>query len=235
MAHILCIETGTPTCSVALCENGKLLSIRELHTEETNHASNLSIFIQEVLTESNLRASQLSAVAVSKGPGSYTGLRIGVSTAKGICYAAGIPLIAINSLKVMAQGAIVSNLVTDPTTLICSTIDARRMEVYTAVFDIKLNCILDTQALILSNESFADLLKQNKILFIGNGTGKVKSLVSSSNALFLENIIPSARFMIPLAYEHFNQKVFEDVAYFEPFYLKDFVAIKSTKNILGNG
>ena len=235
MAHILCIETGTPTCSVALCENGNFISIRELHAEETNHASNLSNFIQEVLKEGNISASQLSAVAVSKGPGSYTGLRIGVSTAKGICYAAGIPLIAINSLKVMAQGAIASNKFVDPNTLICSTIDARRMEVYTAVYDLKLNCIMDTQALILSGESFADLLKVNKILFIGNGTGKVKSTINSPNTLYLEDILPSARFMIPLAYEQYNQKAFEDVAYFEPFYLKDFVAIKSTKNILGNG
>lgn len=235
MAHILCIETGTPTCSVALCENGKLISIRELHAEETNHASNLSNFIQEVLKEGNISASQLSAVAVSKGPGSYTGLRIGVSTAKGICYAAGIPLIAINSLKVMAQGAIDTSNNIEPNTFICSTIDARRMEVYTAVFNSKLNCIMDTQALILNRESFADLLKENKILFIGNGTGKVKESITSSNALYLEDILPSARFMIPLAYELFNQKAFENVAYFEPFYLKDFVAIKSTKNILGNG
>lgn len=234
MAHILCIETGTPTCSVALCENSKLVSIRELHAEETNHARNLSNFIQEVLKEGNISASQLSAVAVSKGPGSYTGLRIGVSTAKGICYAAGIPLIAINSLKVMAQGAITTNKNIEQNTLICSTIDARRMEVYTAVFDFKLNCVLDTQALILNSDSFANLLIENRILFIGNGTSKVKASISSPNALYLESIFPSARFMIPIAYELYNQKVFEDVAYFEPFYLKDFVAIKSTKNILGN-
>lgn len=235
MIHILNIETGTSTCSVALSVNNNLIALRELHEQESNHARNLSVFVQEVLEEGEIKATDLNAVAVGKGPGSYTGLRIGVSTAKGICYAAGIPLIAINSLKAMAQGAneTINNFPEEA--LICSTIDARRMEVYAAIFTKQLVEIMETQAIVLTPNSFDLLLKSKTIYFLGNGTQKVKSLITSSNAHYLENIKPSARFMIPLAHEMFIQKKFEDVAYFEPFYLKNFVAIKSTNKIFGNG
>jgi tRNA threonylcarbamoyladenosine biosynthesis protein TsaB len=234
MVRILSIETGTATCSVALSVNHELVALKELHEQESNHARNLSVFVQEVLLEGKIKATDLSAVAIGKGPGSYTGLRIGVSTAKGICYAAGIPLIAINSLKAMAQGAIES-IDFPEKALICSTIDARRMEVYAAVYTKQLDEVMVTQAMVLNSGSFDNLLSSNNIFFIGNGTQKVKALITSPNAHYLENIKPSARFMIPLAYEMFNQKQFENVAYFEPFYLKDFVAIKPTNKVLGNG
>jgi tRNA threonylcarbamoyladenosine biosynthesis protein TsaB len=235
MIHILNIETGTSTCSVALSANNNLVAIRELHEQESNHARNLSVFVQEVLAEGEIKATDLNAVAVGKGPGSYTGLRIGVSTAKGICYAAGIPLIAINSLKAMAQGAneTIDNFPEEA--LICSTIDARRMEVYAAIFTKQLVEVMDTQAIVLSPNTFDFWLESNNIYFLGNGTQKVNSVLTSGNARYLQNIKPSARFMIPLAYEMFIHKKFEDVAYFEPFYLKDFVAIKPTNRVLGNG
>lgn len=235
MAKILCIETGTSTCSVALCENLKPLAIRENHEVESNHSKNLALFIQEVLDLGRVTPSQLNAVAVSMGPGSYTGLRIGVSTAKGICYASNIPLIAINSLTVLAQGVLFSdnrNLRND--FLICPTIDARRMEVYTALFNKRLEFIEKTNAHILDSNSFSSHLAKNKIVFAGNGALKASSVISHPNALFELNIKPSARFMIPLAQEMFEQNKFEDVAYFEPYYLKDFVAKMPTKNVLGN-
>lgn len=236
MVKILCIETGTSTCSVALCENLKPIAIRESHEVESNHSKNLALFIQDVLDLGGITASQLNAVAVSMGPGSYTGLRIGVSIAKGICYASSIPLIAINSLLALAQGVLLSeNSKLGNDFLICPTIDARRMEVYTALFNKRLEFIDETKAHILDSNSFSSLLAKNKIVFVGNGTLKASTVISHPNALFELNIKPSARFMIPLAQEIFEQKKFEDVAYFEPYYLKAFVAKMPTKNVLGSG
>jgi len=235
MVKILCIETGTSTCSVALCENLKTLAIKESHETESNHSNSLALFIQEVLDLGGVTASELNAVAVSMGPGSYTGLRIGVSTAKGICYASKVPLIGINSLTVLAKGVLLSdNRTLRDDFLICPTIDARRMEVYTALFNKRLEFIEETNAHILDSNSFSSPLAKNKIVFVGNGALKASSVISHPNALFELNIKPSARFMIPLAQEMFEQKKIEDVAYFEPYYLKDFVARMPSKNVLGN-
>lgn len=235
MAIILCIETGTSTCSVVLCDNGKQIALAEVHEDEGNHAMHLSLFIKQVLETGGIASNQLNALAVSMGPGSYTGLRIGVSTAKGLCYALGIPLIAINSLLALAQGALTSNPDLGANSLICSTIDARRMEVYTALFDTRLALIEPTQALILDSNSYSNFLSHCRVLFVGNGTQKVKAAIDHPNARFDVDLKPSARFMIPLATEMFDQKKFENVAYFEPYYLKDFVAKKPANKVLGNG
>jgi tRNA threonylcarbamoyladenosine biosynthesis protein TsaB len=223
MHLILCLETSTKTCSVALGKNGKLLALKESLEERHSHAENLTLYIEEVCTQSNVRLQDIDAIAVSKGPGSYTGLRIGVSTAKGLCYALGKPLIAINSLEAMAAGFIRHpSSINHQLSLFCPMIDARRLEVYCAIYDEKLNEIKETTAEIIDENSFFDLLLKNKILFFGDGATKCKSIISNPNAIFIGDINPSAKFMLPLAKKHFLENKFENVAYFEPFYLKDF-------------
>lgn len=238
MKPILCIESGTNTCSVALGLGQELLSIRENHEPNNNHAKNLTLFTQQILQEQGLKASDLAAVAVSKGPGSYTGLRIGVSAAKGICYGANIPLIAIGSLNAMAYGALLwlnGNMPNLQPNIICPMIDARRMEVYTQQFNPNGKSITEVEAKILDEQSFSLELKTNKVLFLGNGSPKAKELLKSENAYFVDDFLPSARYMIPLATAHLNQNEFEDVAYFEPLYLKDFIATVAKNKILGQG
>lgn len=230
---ILSLETSTKACSVALGKKGKLLALKESVDAQYSHSENLTVYIQEVCEQAGVTLREIDAVAVSKGPGSFTGLRIGISAAKGLCYALGKPLIAVNSLEVMAAGVVhekINNLSlysslqeVDMTVLLCPMIDARRMEVYCAVFDVKLDQIKKTSAEIIESNSFSELLQKNKILYFGDGSEKCKMLLTHPNAHFLDHINPSAQYMLPLADKLFSEKKFEDVAYFEPFYLKDFV------------
>ena len=229
MALILNLDTSTQICSVALALDGELLGLKESH-EDKSHASLLAVFIRNILEENAKVISDLDAVAVSKGPGSYTGLRIGVSTAKGLAYASGISLISIGTLSSMATGVIHGNqienkaLSKDKSLCLCPMIDARRMEVYTAVFHPSGEMIEPIAAKIIQKDSFKDILEQNHVIFFGNGAAKCRDIIQHPNAIFLEGIETSAKYMVSLAESAWQQKCFEDVAYFEPFYLKDFVA-----------
>lgn len=220
MAYILQIETSTASCSVALAEAGRTIAVKELN-EKNIHASSVTLFVQEVLSLKNLTIRDLQAVAVSMGPGSYTGLRIGVSVAKGICYGLDIPLIAIETL--MAMSVRVSEEYARKVDLLCPMIDARRMEVYTAVFTHELDCISTTEAKIIDEHSFEDLLSNNRILFFGDGALKCKEVLNSRNALYKDVFSNSASDLSRLAFEKFQKQAFENVAYFEPHYLKDFI------------
>ena len=227
MAYILNIETATTVCSVSISKNEELLFCKELN-EGFTHAENLHLFIQEALKPCELKADQLSAIAVSKGPGSYTGLRIGVSTAKGLAFALRIPLISVE-LQIMTVAA---KLKSKEEGVYCPMIDARRMEVYTSVYDSQLNELSPIQALIVDEESISQFSKHPKIYFFGDGMSKCKELLSTNaNSHFIEDIIPSAKYMSVLAFKKFENKNFENVAYFEPFYLKDFMVAKKKSNI----
>ena len=221
MSYILQIETATTVCSVALTSAGKIIGCNELD-ERNIHAEVINLYIDELIKTADITYADLSAVAVSCGPGSYTGLRIGVSTAKGLCFALGIPLIAVETLASMAAGVNVSTLSTD--TLLCPMIDARRMEVYTALFDIDGKQIEPVAAVIIDENSFAAYLKTHKILFIGDGAEKCMAVLGgNANASILPAFVNSATNMTSVALQKFNDRQFEDVAYFEPFYLKDFI------------
>lgn len=228
MSTLLQIETATQVCSVAISVDGKTIALKE-ETAQNIHAAKLTLFIAEVMQVAGLTYADLDAVAVSKGPGSYTGLRIGVSTAKGLCFALDKPLLAINTLNMMASGYATSH--SDWTGLICPMIDARRMEVFTAVFDKELQEVSATHAKIVDDESFQLLLEQHKIAFIGDGAGKCQLSISNENASFSTANFNSADYMSNLANDAFLAKEFEDVAYFEPFYLKDFVFTTPKKKI----
>jgi tRNA threonylcarbamoyladenosine biosynthesis protein TsaB len=221
MALILSIETSTPVCSAALSRNGELIDVRESF-DEKSHATSLTIFIQELFDQNGFKPSDIDAVAVSEGPGSYTGLRIGVSVAKGLCFGLNKPLIAIDTLKAMALMA--SDKIENKPKYYCSMIDARRMEVYTALFDANFQKTEETRALIIDSDPFPEMLSQHTVAFFGNGSDKCRTIIDSSNAIFIGNIYPSAKYMGVLAFEAFQKAEFRDVAYFEPFYLKDFVA-----------
>lgn len=220
MALILSLETATTNCSVALSKNGKTISFKEDNDKGYSHAERLHVYIDTVLKEAGVTSHNLDAIAVSKGPGSYTGLRIGVSTAKGLSYALEKPLISISTLKALAYQVKIDDGV------IVSMLDARRMEVYSAVYDSNYNEIRETQAQILDKTSFISDLNQNNVYFIGNGVEKTKNLINHPNAVFIEDKLPSAKEMGALAYNKYRISNFEDVAYFEPYYLKDFVALK---------
>lgn len=221
MAYILNIETATKNCSVSLAKNGETVLCKEIAEQGYSHAEKLHVFIEEILKESGIGAKDLGAISISKGPGSYTGLRIGVSTAKGLCYALGIPLIAVDTLQVLAKKAAVQN------GLIVPMIDARRMEVYSAVFDVNHNKIREVQAEILKEESYSEMTED--IYFIGDCQEKCKTVLTKDNFHFIPEIIfPSANEMSALSYKKFTENDFVDVAYFEPFYLKDFMI--HTKN-----
>lgn len=224
---ILCIETSTDVCSVALCENGVASSHLELFNSNA-HANNLTPFIEKLFDNNKISIKDIDAVAVSSGPGSYTGLRIGVSTAKGICYALNKPLIAVPTLDIIAEAIFNSN---PEINIVAPMIDARRMEVYTQLISRSGNHISDVEAKIIDNNSFAEDLLKNKISFGGNGAMKCKPFIVNSNATFVPNIFPLAYNMAKLAQNKFDAKNFESVAYFEPFYLKEFVATVS-KNFL---
>ena len=223
MANILNIETATTNCSVSLSKEGETFVLKEDYNSNYSHAERLHVYIDAVLKEAALKMDDLDAVAVSKGPGSYTGLRIGVSTAKGLCFASDLPLIAIPTLEALAH-----QVKTD-TGVIVAMLDARRMEVYSAIFDHEFNQIRDTQAQILTEEAFRHYLEKGKVCFIGNGVEKTKELIQHPNAIFIENKLPSANEMGKLAFDKYKKSDTEDVAYFEPYYLKDFIAIKSKK------
>lgn len=235
MATILNIETSTEVCSVSLAKDGETLFLKE-STEGLNHSQLLTVFIEELFESADFDKKQLDAVAVSKGPGSYTGLRIGVSVAKGLCYGLNIPLIGVGSID--AMGHYVAENVADFYTesndnlLFCPMIDARRMEVYTAIFDKKGEQNQPVSAEIIDESSFGSLLEENKILFFGNGAEKCKAALNHPNAVFEGPAKTSARFMQKLSENKFNQREFENVAYFEPFYLKDFVATIPKNKIL---
>ena len=226
MAYILHIETSTKQCSVALAHKGKLLTSRVLNSESFSHNEKLHLFISEILEEANLKPKQLDAISVSKGPGSYTGLRIGVAAAKGFCFALDIPLIALNSLEILVQGVTQAEF-----ELIIPMMDARRMEVYTAIFDGSKNWINQTSALVLNQNSFKEIVKDKTVLFLGNGTNKFQELIPEINLTHsFENNYPNAIDMVELTWEKYNSEDFESLAYFEPFYLKDFQTTTPKKN-----
>ncbi len=229
MARILSIETSTKACSVAVHVASKLIVSQKLFVEKS-HSSHLTKMIEDAIKNADITMSDLEAVAISMGPGSYTGLRIGTSTAKGICYALDIPLIAVNTLKAMANGVTKYN---HQKTLLCPMIDARRMEVYCLVTDSNMKVLEETNAKVIDENSFNSFLENNKVLFFGDGAEKCKSVFEgNSNAFFIDEITPSAVAVGYLASKKYEEKLFEDVAYFEPFYLKDFIAIKSKKTAL---
>ena len=233
MGLILNIETSTTVCSVNIAKDGSKLIGRETN-EQNAHSKILTVFIDEILKESEIKATDLHAIAVSKGPGSYTGLRIGVSVAKGIAYGANIPLVSVNTLQSMVIGAKkLINTDVDDKILFAPMIDARRMEVYTALFNSKLEFQNEISAKIIDEDSFKEELNNYKLYFFGDGAAKCKDAIKHENAVFIENLHPSADYMIPFSEQAFTDKTFEDVAYFEPFYLKDFVATVPTKNIFG--
>jgi tRNA threonylcarbamoyladenosine biosynthesis protein TsaB len=219
MTYILNIETATKNCSVSLAADGKTISCKEIAELGYSHAEKLHLFIEEVILEAGISLSDLKAIAVSQGPGSYTGLRIGVSAAKGLSYALQIPLIAVDTLASLAQQVVAED------GLIVPMIDARRMEVYSAVFNSKKEKIREVQAQIITEESFADI--SETVYFIGDSNDKVQSILTKPNFIFLDNhIYPSANEMSSLSYKKFQEKDFVDVAYFEPYYLKDFMFAK---------
>jgi len=221
MAIILCIETSTRNCSVCLFDSNKIISFKENLSEKFSHSEMLTVLIKSMLEDKKVSINDLDAIAVSKGPGSYTGLRIGVSTAKGLCYGLNIPLISISTLHAMAYQGI--NLV--KSNYYCPMIDARRLEVYAAVFDSKANLVRDIQADIVDEVTYS-LFLDKKVVFFGDGSSKCKSLINHKNAIFLDGIYPSAKNMGAIAFNSFISKDYEDLAYFEPFYLKDFIAGK---------
>lgn len=243
MALILNIETATTVCSVSLAKDGKLLSIKE-QNGDYSHAENLTLFIEDVCKQANVSLPQVDAIAVSKGPGSYTGLRIGVSTAKGLCYSLDKPLIAVDTLRYMALAVSFRDVTlsvspraeskgegnTDEnrkTSLFCPMLDARRMEVYCAIYNSEGNVIKETTAEIIDENSFSTFLSEHTIYFFGDGSAKCKETFSKNpNAIFIDDVVPSAKDMIALSEKAYNEMRFEDIAYFEPFYLKDFVAGK---------
>lgn len=228
MATILNIETSTEVCSVNLSNDGELIAAKET-LEGLKHSELLTVYIEKLFQENQIKQGDLDAVAVSMGPGSYTGLRIGVSVAKGICYGLNIPLIAVNSLEIM--GVHTSQNVSQyhkpvkgEKLLFCPMIDARRMEVYTSLYDATGKAIKPVTAEIITEDFLNDYLRDYKILFFGNGAEKCRQTINHPNALFEGSSKTSAQFMQQLSLNKFNKKEFEDVAYFEPFYLKDFIA-----------
>jgi len=227
MSKILCIETSTEVCSVALSENGTMTDFREDITGQ-NHSRLLTVFINDLLRSNNLKATELDAVAVSEGPGSYTGLRIGVSAAKGICYAASIPMIAVCPLQAMAY-AVVSEperygITKLPTDVFAPMIDARRMEVYTGIFDANYEKQKPVEALVVDEHAFAEELANSRVFYFGNGSAKCRQVLTSPNAIYVDGITTSAKQMAKLSWLKFEKNDFADVAYFEPYYLKDFIA-----------
>lgn len=234
MSLILCIETGTDICSVGLARDGELVSLRE-SDEGRDHAKNVAVFVDELLRENGVAAEELSAVAVGMGPGSYTGLRIGVSFAKGLCYGLQIPLVAVGSLDSMVQVARedyeagIIDVENWDDAVLCPMVDARRMEVYTQMFDAKGKSLNEVKAEIVTEGSFADWRSERPFVIFGNGAAKCQEVLSDA---ILINVTPSARGLAALAHQRFEAGQTEDIAYFEPFYLKDFIVIPSKKKLL---
>ena len=236
MALILSIETGTDICSVALSNDGELMALRESN-EGRDHAKKVALFVDELLKETGVQPADLDAIAVGKGPGSYTGLRIGVSFAKGMCYALNIPLISVGSLDALVQvaredyDAGILDIEDNDWSLatLCPMVDARRMEVYTQLFNIEGVAKSDVSAEIITEDTFSDVRANGKLVIFGNGAEKCCEVLS--DALYI-SVTPSARGIVALAEQAFNAEKFEDLAYFEPFYLKDFLVIPSKKKLL---
>lgn len=225
MENIILIETSTELCSAAIASDGKIISYKE-STKPREHASLTAVFIDEMLKETGMKVSDCSAVCVSMGPGSYTGLRVGVSTAKGLCFGAGIPMLAVGTLDTLVWQAGDRKDYKH----IIPMIDARRMEVYTAVFAPDGKQLTDTEAKIIDADSFSDLLEEGPVLFIGDAAEKCSKVILHPNAHF-EQCCPKASSMLIPAMAEYKEKRFKDVAYFEPFYLKDFVATTSRKKL----
>lgn len=229
MSVILHIESATEGCSVAVSQDGELLFDKQ-DSSVNNNAVTLGIFVDEALALADSRGLLLDAVAVSEGPGSYTGLRIGVSMAKGICYGRNIKLISISTLKLLCVPLLLSDDLPDDA-LLCPMIDARRMEVYSAVYDRALQTLRPIGADIVEADTYREYLDRGPVYFLGNGAAKCKEVINHPNAHFIDGAKPLAKWMFPLAEMQFNREEFCDVAYFEPYYLKDFIAIKPKKLI----
>jgi tRNA threonylcarbamoyladenosine biosynthesis protein TsaB len=232
---IICLETATNICSVALCNSAGVISLKESN-ESKSHASMLTVFIGEVLKENGIRACDLEAIAVSKGPGSYTGLRIGVSVAKGIAYGASIPLIAIETTLSMFWGISGNENISygeNRNSLFCPMLDARRMEVYYAIYDADGNTVKNISAEIITEDSFRNIPEYQKLIFFGDGAAKCKDIINRTNAHFADDFRISASHMHRPVIQAFKDLRYENVAYFEPFYLKDFITSKTRKNIFG--
>lgn len=230
MSRIILIETSTSLCSTALVEDGKVVCER-ISDEPRAHASKTALFVSEMLSEKGLKVSDCDAVAVSKGPGSYTGLRVGVSTAKGLCFGAGIPMISVGTLDTLVWQALDGNMLPEGCRYIIPMIDARRMEVYTGIFTPDGKQISPTVAQIIDADSFKDQLAEGPVLFIGDGADKCKDTLTSPNARLIQ-CCPKAASMMHPAIDALEAKMFEDVAYFEPFYLKEFITTVSKKKII---
>lgn len=230
MALILNIETATDVCSVALANNGKLVGLHE-NFEGREHSALLTVFIEKLLRQTETTISAIDAIAVSMGPGSYTGLRIGVSAAKGICYATDKPLIAVQTLQAMSRGFIKNFSLDESNAWFCPMIDARRLEVYTAFFNGKSEFESEISAQIINETSFLDTLEEKRVYFFGDGSEKCSEIIRHPHAIFTSGFKPSAQNMIELAQEAYQKDEFKDVAYFEPFYLKDFVATTAKNKI----
>ncbi len=232
MTYILHIETSTKACSVALAKEGELIAIKEESDQNFSHAQKLTLFIDELIKETGIGFDKINAVCVSKGPGSYTGLRIGVSAAKGICFAKDIPLISVDSMHGLAQYFLnsykkeISEKTSNTDFYICPMVDARRMEIYSAVFDKNMSEIVPTNAVIIDESSFKELIEERTFFIFGDGAEKCKEVMKHPNLEFIPNVDCSAKGLIQLAYKKYLNKDFENTAYFEPFYLKDFVAGK---------
>ncbi len=217
MTLILNIETATKNCSVSISKEGENIALKEINDGNYSHAEKLHELIKQVVLEAKIELSHLNAIAVSKGPGSYTGLRIGVSAAKGLCFALDIPLISVNTLQSLALSVSIEKGFKIP------LLDARRMEVYSQVFSEKTEKIRDVYADIIDSYSFSEFLNAEKVYFFGDGAEKCKEIINQDNAIFIGNKFPSANEMSVLSYEKYLKNEFEDVAYFEPFYLKEFL------------
>lgn len=228
MSCILNIETSTNVCSVALSQDGVCL-YEDVNMEGPSHAQVLAGYVKNAVSFADSHAIPIDAIAISKGPGSYTGLRIGVSEAKGVAYGRDAKLLSVPTLKLLTVPILLGHEELPEDALLCPMIDARRMEVYCALYDRALNEVVQTQALVIDSDSFKEYLDKQPIYFVGNGADKCVETIQHPNAHFIKNIVPRAKDMIPLAEMAMAKEQFEDVAYFEPFYLKEFVATKSKK------
>ena len=231
MATILNIETSTEVCSVALTSEGQVLEHHENYEGQT-HATLLSAYVKDALEYAHSRELKIDAVAVSIGPGSYTGLRIGLSEAKGLAFGMEVPLIGVNTLQLLVVSTMFSNFFDEDDIVFVPMIDARRMEVYTAAYNSALEAVIEPQAMILDENSFAELLSNHKVVFMGNGSTKARDVIKHENAIFIDGIKPVAVDMLALSEMAYRKSQFIDVAYSTPLYLKEFQATTPKKKVL---
>lgn len=224
MAILLHLETATTNCSVGISKDDQVVVLKEKNAVNYSHSEQLHVFIKEALKEASLSFTDLDGIAVSKGPGSYTGLRIGVSAAKGLCFSLDVPLISTPTLQNMAR-----QVDLHPGELVIPALDARRMEVYSCVYDHRYHEVRETRAEIIDEASFADYVGENKVHIVGSGAEKCRGVLQHPNFIFNPDVVPSAKEMATIAFEKFKSQQFEDVAYFEPYYLKDFVLQQKKK------